>query len=77
MFVVRLATVVALAIASSAGAADWPMFRADAARSGYTPERLPEQLQLRWSYDTATAPRPAWPTRNRLTFDRAYQLICE
>ena len=63
--------VVALAIASSVNAADWPMFRADAARSGYTSEQLPNQLRLRWVYHADQAPQPAWPTRNRLTFDRA------
>ncbi len=66
---------IVLAIASSANAADWPTFRADAARSGYTTERLPNELRLRWVYQASQAPKPAWPTRNRLTFDRAYQVV--
>ncbi len=66
---------IVLAIVSRADAADWPMFRADAARSGYTSEQLPNRLRLRWVYEANHAPRPAWPTRNRLTFDRAYQVV--
>ena len=29
---------------------DWPTYRGDAARSGYTDEALPGKLTLRWSY---------------------------
>ena len=71
----RLAAILILAAASLASATDWPQFRADAARSGYTPEALPQQLTLRWVYHASHKPAPAWPTRNRLAFDRAYQPI--
>ncbi len=43
-------------------AADWPMYRADAARSGYTAEPLPEELKLRWVWRAKHPPRPAWPS---------------
>jgi outer membrane protein assembly factor BamB len=56
-------------------AADWPMYRADSARSGYTTEQLPEGLVLRWTYQSPYPPTPAWPTRNRQQFDRAYQPV--
>jgi len=56
-------------------AADWPMYQADSARSGYTPEQLPERLTLRWTYQSPHAPTSAWPTRTRQQFDRAYQPV--
>jgi outer membrane protein assembly factor BamB len=56
-------------------AADWPMFRGDAARSGYTAEQLPEALWPLWTYRSAQSPRPAWPTRTRQRYDVAYQPV--
>ena len=56
-------------------AADWPMFRADAKRSGYTAEAIPNQLKLRWTFRSPNAPSPAWPTSERIHFDRAFQPI--
>ncbi len=56
-------------------AADWPMYRADSERSNYTPEQLPEELMLQWTYQSPHVPIPAWPTRNRQQFDRAYQPV--
>jgi len=55
--------------------ADWPTYRADAARSGYTAESIPNQLALRWVHRSAHAPRPAWPTSDRIEFDLAFQPI--
>ncbi len=51
------------------------MFRAGATRSGYTSDTLPDEPTLRWVYRAADEPAPAWPTRNRLAFDRAFQPI--
>ena len=56
-------------------AADWPMYRADSTRSGYTTEQLPEGLVLQWTYQSPYLPAPAWPTRNRHQSDRAYQPV--
>lgn len=53
---------------------DWPMYRADAARSGHSPETLPGQLHLTWSYRGA-APQPAWPSSGRIAYDFAHQLV--
>lgn len=68
------AFILTLAISSS-NAADWPMYRADPARSGYTSDPLPQDLELRWVYRSQTAPTPAWPSSSRITFDFAYQPI--
>lgn len=54
--------------------ADWPTYRADAARTGFTTETLAGELALAWRYD-AGAPSPAWPRSGRLPFDRAYHCV--
>ena len=52
--------------------ADWPQFRADAARSGYTAESLPADLHLSWVYRPSHAPEPAWTGDDtRMPFDYA------
>ena len=60
---------------TSVAVADWPMHRAGAARTGYTAEKLPGQLKLRWRHDAPHAPQPAWPRSARMPFDRAYQTV--
>ncbi|MBI5684605.1 MAG: PQQ-binding-like beta-propeller repeat protein [Verrucomicrobia bacterium] len=65
-----------VAAASSGFAADWPTFRGDAMRSGYTADALPEELSLCWSYKPRHAPQPAWPgTDTRMPFDRAFHTV--
>ncbi len=54
---------------------DWPTYRGDAARTGYSSEPLGDDLELRWIYRNRTAPTPAWPDSSRITFDFAYQPI--
>jgi len=71
---VILLTILAMA-SDTLHAGDWPMFRADAARTGFCPEPLPEDLELRWVYRSSAAPRPAWPDSRRITYDFAYQPI--
>jgi len=71
---VILLTILAMA-SDTLHAGDWPMFRADAARTGFCPEPLPEDLELRWVYRSSAAPRPAWPDSSRITYDFAYQPI--
>lgn len=59
--------------------ADWPTYRHDFARSGVTPEPLPNPLPLQWTYVAAHPPQPAWPEPgrelNRLAFDYAYEVV--
>jgi outer membrane protein assembly factor BamB len=58
-------------------AGDWPTWRHDAARTGYTDETLeaPENFQLLWEHHQAAPARPAWPRSERMTFDRSPPLI--
>ncbi len=71
----RLSSVLTLALlATGLPAADWPTYRADAGRSGYSPEPLPAQLELRWTHQ-GQPPRPAWPNSMRITYDFAPQAI--
>ncbi|MCP4640565.1 MAG: PQQ-binding-like beta-propeller repeat protein [bacterium] len=64
------------AIAQSTLAADWPQFRHDAARSGYTPDPLPAKLKLRWTYRPAHPPQPAWVGADtRMSFDHAAHTV--
>ena len=51
------------------------MHRADADRSGYTSEELPESLALRWVYESPERPQPAWPRLDRMPFDRAFHPV--
>jgi outer membrane protein assembly factor BamB len=65
---------VLLALGSSfdvATAKDWPTYRGDAQRSGYTDETLPDGLTVQWRFAAKHAPQPAWSDRDtRMPFDR-------
>ena len=71
-------TVLIMALASHAPAADWPTFRHDPARSGVSPEDIPASLHLQWTHRPRHAPVPAWPEpvqeMHRMPFDYAYQV---
>jgi outer membrane protein assembly factor BamB len=54
--------------------ADWPTWRGDAQRSGYTSQPLPAKLSVHWSWHPSHAPQPAWPRDDRMSFDRANQV---
>ncbi|MBI5395435.1 MAG: PQQ-binding-like beta-propeller repeat protein [Verrucomicrobia bacterium] len=57
-------------------AADWPTYRSDSLRSGYTTDVLPENLSLAWTFKPRHAPQPAWPGRDtRMPFDRAFHTV--
>jgi outer membrane protein assembly factor BamB len=52
------------------------MYRADAARSGYTAEHLPARLKIAWVRKTDSPPQPAWSGRDtRMPFDLAFQPV--
>ncbi len=68
-----LVAAVPLASMPHLAAADWPMWRRDAARSARSPETLPSKLTLRWSRELPSLD-PAW--RNpRLGFDHGHEPI--
>ncbi|MFW6161151.1 MAG: PQQ-binding-like beta-propeller repeat protein [Planctomycetota bacterium] len=65
-----------LCIAAASWAADWPAYRGDAARSGYSAESLSADLALRWTYKPRHAPQPAWSGRDtRMPFDLAHHVV--
>jgi outer membrane protein assembly factor BamB/SAM-dependent methyltransferase len=52
------------------------MYRANAARSAYTPDPLPARLKLSWIRKAAHAPQPAWSGRDtRMPFDLTFQPV--
>ncbi len=56
--------------------ADWPQFRSDASRSGYSAEELAADLSLRWVYKPVQSPRPAWQGEDtRMAFDYVYHTV--
>ncbi len=69
-----LAAVVITVWGTSFAAADWPMYRGNHERSGYTAESLPSELRPQWSYRPAHPPEPAWPREQRAPFDRAFHV---
>lgn len=71
-----LIAVILLTAWQNTQAGDWPQFRGDASRSGYTAESLPADLTLHWIYKPANPPRPAWQGDDaRMTFDYTYHAI--
>jgi len=58
----------AIALCGPVRAADWPMYRRDARRSGMTEERLALPLAATWVHHPRHAPRPAWPPPARNDF---------
>jgi len=57
-------------------AGDWPHYRGDSRRSGYTAKTLPKELAPQWTYKSGNAPRPAWPGRDtRMPFDQVYHTV--
>ena len=55
---------------------DWPMWRHDAGRTGATPENLPDDLSIRWTWQLGPT-TPAWPaSQTKLQFDRCYEPAC-
>ncbi len=61
-------------VANDGRAADWPMWRANATRSGAVGEPLPENLHLQW-VRSLPARRVAWPNETRLQFDASYEPV--
>jgi outer membrane protein assembly factor BamB len=73
-FLARFAVLTILLYAVEAPAADWPMWRCDAARRGATGEALADELHLQWTLPL-TPVLPAWPNEPRLWFDASYEPV--
>ncbi len=69
---------------------DWPTYRRDNKRTGFTPNELKPPLKLSWQYKNLFAPSPAWPPpakQNfwgkkynlpaRITFDRSFEVVAD
>ena len=82
--------ILSLCFCWGAQAADWPTYRADAARSGVTRESLKLPLAEAWVHQPLHAPRPAWRgpakrdpynkvynLKNRQLFDHAFHVIAD
>ena len=69
----------AAALAATAACAEWPMYKADAARSGVTAEGLRFPLAAKWIYAPGGPPAPAWPEPgkelHRMDYDYAFQPV--
>lgn len=63
-----IATVVTVFLPAGVQAADWPMWRYDANRSGSSPAELPSKLYLQWVREYRPT-RPAWPDQDKMQFD--------
>jgi outer membrane protein assembly factor BamB len=85
---VALAAWLAAAASLALPAADWPTYRADAARSGVSPERLALPLAPLWTFKSPHAPQPAWSGEakadlynkvydlsHRQAFDRCFDVV--
>ena len=56
-------------------AGDWPVYGGDPQHGADSVSSLSDDLTRSWSYTLQSAPDPAWPTRTRQQFDRAYQPV--
>ncbi|MCE5277995.1 MAG: PQQ-binding-like beta-propeller repeat protein [Planctomycetaceae bacterium] len=80
-----LTIAVLVALAGAARAEDWPTYRHDAQRSGFTADKVAMPLVEHWVFASALAPSPAWSDppaeaiegsleRPRMRFDDAFHV---
>ncbi len=70
-----LAVMLAGASATAAQEDGWPVAGGNSGRTGFTAVSLAVPLEVRWIYRAPHPPRPAWPSSDRLGFDRAYHPV--
>ena len=66
-----------ISISIQAQSYDWPMWRCDYGRSAYTPEKLPDDLNLQWQVEYSSR-IPVWDdplNQNLMQFDRIFEPI--
>ncbi|MBC8356134.1 MAG: PQQ-binding-like beta-propeller repeat protein [Planctomycetes bacterium] len=71
---IQIMFVMGCCVASAIGA-DWPTWRGDAARRGYTTDSLPKEMSRHWSWQPAHPPQSAWPRDERMSFDRTNHVV--
>jgi len=69
------AILIAVLCGPIAAAENWPMYRADAARSAFTTNSIPAKLQLTWKRIARGKPSPAWSNQRRLAYDHTYHPV--
>ena len=65
---------VAIATTTASPAADWPMWRYDAARSASSAQQLPDSLQLQWMRALPKL-EVAWPDQDMMWLEAQYEPI--
>ncbi len=65
---------VSMVVSFGTASGDWPTYRGDATRSGYTPQGLDGAVTPVWRYEAGRSD-PAWPRSGRMSFDQAYQPV--
>ena len=74
--IVNLLSLLLILTGGELRASDWPTYRADAARSGYTSDHLSARLEVGWVRQADSPPQPAWSGRDtRMPFDLAFQPV--
>ena len=71
---IKTTSILFLGLLLSANAQDWPMWRADASRSGAVTQALPRELKLQWSR-ALPKPDPAFDYHFRLCADQSYEPV--
>jgi len=71
-----LTIVVFILLTGVAQASDWPMFHHDARHTGYTTEKVPDELELLWSYETGTLGKSSPIVANGKVFVGCYDFYC-
>ena len=64
-----------LFLAPQLPAADWPTYRGNSQRQGYSPEVLADKLELQWRRSALQKPQPAWFKRARQQHDLEYRML--
>ncbi len=83
-----LAILLTMASAGVPSAADWPTYQGDYARSGVSPDPLPDRVAEAWTWHSKNRPQPAWQgeakwdgwnkvydLKARQVFDRAFHAV--
>ena len=83
-----LRALLVFALVTTCARANWPMYLHDAARSGFTEQRIKMPLARDWVHRSASAPKNAWAPPiphvvegnleiDRLDFDHAFQVVAD